>query len=551
MYIHRFLFAVFCLVIASNVLANALDTNKQLADYLQIYPEANSTQYTEKAYKIFKQLRNFAALPRNTDSDLLIVTSVQPLAEAAVDGVVLSDTTLNLLYQKVSEEVGDTRLAFILGHEITHIEQRHVQQQNMSMAGEQRADEKGFVYAAMAGYPVHHLLTSEPDFFTYWQHATQHALDGGHPLPAQRLAALKAHLNRLLEKFNFFKAGVGLAHFNRCDDGVLFLKAFLKVYEAPEVLNSLAYCELQQAAQALKKTHYCVPFLLDAMNQTPFFSDLAEPVRSPEQRRLDRAIRYLEAVIAGKKDYFPAYLNLAAAYLYLGEINEARRQLERAVELATAQNAALLPELLVFQAVVIYEAGVTSTARIDTWNNAMQVIEDYATPDASACVLYNAAMLLERRKRSEAIKYWQLLADKHHALPEYLRQSVCDKVECAKATTGKTTQQWQLPFQWDAFLYKRNNGLTDWKSYKFKLENKTRGRIYQHFAKHQMLLTLEGYAELFIDKQPNISLDGLAGYCATPLQEKALVNGKLRACQDWAALVEGDTVKEIWVVKKR
>lgn len=543
----------FILLLFTSSTGFAVVRHDSLADFITIgqYDEDKSNQYAPRAYDIFRKIQR---LSKNLECKLLIVKEEYAyITEALKDGVVLSSKTLNTIYEKVDVELGDTRLALVLGHELSHLENNAIKSNcHISVESESEADEKGFLYAAIADYPVHRLLISQPDFFTYWQEKTGKSVGGSHPLPPERLKLLKDKLNKLLNGFNLFKSGVRFAHFNRCNDAKLFLSTFREIYDAPEVLNSLAYCELQQAAEKMTKPHYCVPFLLDAMNDKPLFNELRSPLRADSEAKylLENAVSYLEAAIDKKIDYFPAYLNLAATYLYLEEINKARSRIERAIEFATEQKSAVLPELKAFYAVILYEAGVHSAANIDTWNNAMRDIETYATPNASTCILYNAAMLLEQRPRNEKAKYWQLLAQKPNLLPQEMKKLVCEQKTssiCSATQLKQSVKKWSLPFQWDTYLDK--NGLKNWESDHFELGIKTNATLYQSPDKTDLLIALEGYAELFIDKHPNVTIKELNQYCATPLQKKSLVHGRLLSCKNWVALIEENQVKEIWHTK--
>jgi hypothetical protein len=50
-------------------------------------------------------------------------------------------------------------------------------------------------------------------------------------------------------------------------------------------------------------------------------------------------------------------------------------------------------------------------------------------------------------------------------------------------------------------------------------------------------------------------MDDLHKYCGQPLRQRSVVNGTLWSCHNnhnnWAALVVGDLVDEVWVVKSK
>jgi len=42
------------------------------------------------------------------------------------------------------------------------------------------------------------------------------------------------------------------------------------------------------------------------------------------------------------------------------------------------------------------------------------------------------------------------------------------------------------------------------------------------------------------------NINELSNYCGEPLRERSVVNNMLLSCDDWAALVIGEKVKEVW-----
>ena len=54
-----------------------------------------------------------------------------------------------------------------------------------------------------------------------------------------------------------------------------------------------------------------------------------------------------------------------------------------------------------------------------------------------------------------------------------------------------------------------------------------------------------------LKKLEKMTLGELADYCGQPLSYRELVNGRLWSCDYWAALVVGEKVQEVWVVRAR
>ena len=162
---------------------------------------------------------------------------------ALSDGwVLLSKKVLDFCYRVPAW--GDDRLAFVLAHEIVHLLQDdfwHMQffqalegsktrasQQSVSLqevierlpktediwAKELRADERGIVYAAMAGFNTPAIVTEDDhvNFFQDWVHTldprrlNRIPANSPYPTPQQQAEAVKARLRQVLDH------GVGMFH---------------------------------------------------------------------------------------------------------------------------------------------------------------------------------------------------------------------------------------------------------------------------------------------------------------------------------------------------
>lgn len=91
--------------------------------WIKRYGEVKSTEnrFVERATKVFERV--LAASDKYGLPKLVIVkTQGNPWAIAVRDGsAIVSEGALNLCYKGVSEEKGDARLAFVLGHELSHL----------------------------------------------------------------------------------------------------------------------------------------------------------------------------------------------------------------------------------------------------------------------------------------------------------------------------------------------------------------------------------------------------------------------------------------------
>ncbi|OAD21099.1 hypothetical protein THIOM_003145 [Candidatus Thiomargarita nelsonii] len=241
--------------------------------------------------------------------------------------------------------------------------------------------------------------------------------------------------------------------------------------------------------------------------------------------------------------YLPARVNLAITALYLEEIYEARTAIEKARELAPDDL-----EIQGLQAVIMYEEGQQSPY-VDMWPVAIKQLENLGQqPNAPLSVLYNTARLLEERGRTGADEIWERLAQKVAELPKPIRDIVCKKADCPVQRYPSKKATWDLPVKLGVRA-KRNKTLHKWQKLPFRLF-KIREQIYQH--PDVDVLALRGRVEMVVLKElGNLTIKDLPNYCGQPLRQRDVVSGTLWTCDDWAALVVGSGVKEIWVVKSR
>jgi len=531
--------------------------------------------WVRRVSKVFDKVSFVADKRHHRQPQLTVIKGFNnpddPLAIALPDGhIVLSKQAISLIYNNVSPTLGDTRAAFVLGHELAHLAKddfwhreflsvtrvrsslhqliKNYRDKN-GKHKEIEADDRGFIYAAMAGYPVDELLADGPQpFLVYWQQQTFQGVSETHPHPEERAALLRVRLQKLLESLPYFHFGVRLSHFDRCDDAVYFFKAFLTEFPSHEVFNNLGVCELQRARKALGKAAaytYWLPSVLEATTQ---LEDLSLPdVRRGEQANakefLINAAEYFEFALEMVPSYVAANVNLAITALYLKNIYEARAAIEKARQLAPDDL-----EIQGLRAVILYEEGRQSPY-IDMWPKSLELLESLAQqPNVPLSVWYNTARLLELRKRTGADEFWQKLAQHAAELPPPIRRIVCGKTVCPAPRRQRPQAVWDLPVKLGVRT-KRHRTLRQWQTMPFRLYD-IREQIYRHPNGSAEVLALKKRVEMVVLKKlGHLTTEDLAAYCGQPLRQRVVMNGTIWTCQDWAALVVGEKVQEVWVVK--
>jgi len=377
-----------------------------------------------------------------------------------------------------------------LGHELAHLANGDVRNKKRFVKKgrnerklrkqEEKADDDGFIYAAIAGYPVNELLTAQQDFWVDWAKKTAAKINESstHPTFKQRAKILRDRLQKISNKLAFFQFGVRLSHFNRCDDGLYFFKRFEKTFPAREVLNNKGYCYLQKGIATLDSDAYWLNSVLDVTTRAEKLTApraLRGKISQNAKKWLKKARKIFEQAQKADAFYVPTYMNLATTRLYLGEIGKAHAALK-----AVKRRKLKVPDKLAFQelkAIIQYEKG---RKKRHLQNRAITQLEKLARrKDAPPTVLYNTAQLLEINKRRVAAgKIWQRLAKQMMSLPPSIRRIVCQKQTCSqKQPSSRTQRTLRLPVKVGAYIANdmaTRKTLQQWEKKKKPLELKKR-----------------------------------------------------------------------------
>jgi hypothetical protein len=563
------------------------------AFYIETYGEVRPGQdpEVERAHRVFEKVRAAADLNARRLPKLVVVRSqADPWAIALPSGhIVLSKEAVSICHRQASPATAEARLAFVLGHELAHLAHddfwhhevysflsqhegtqelaRFLKTQESSQDRELKADDKGFIYASIAGFNMGSLLDSSPaanDFFDFWLTQTSARTQNTHLAATIRADRHKDRLSRLHDRMAFFEFGVRLSHFDLCDDAQYFFQEFQRAYPGREVLNNLGFCQLQMARREMNPAHayfYWMPQLLDADLRTAPAGTRGAGVSLKALRQaglgaaepyLNDAVTYLRQAAQADSAYLPARINLAIAYLYLGQPHQARAAIEEAREQAPNH-----PDLQVLEALTLYEQ---SESGLDLWPTALAKLEKLAAaPDASPAAIYNLARLASIRPRPGAARnQWSRLAGQANQLPTPIRDIVCREpgLPPAACQTPKRTKAIKEPWTWpvatDSFQRVEEPFLPDWKSTAFDwVKDKLHGHIYQQPDGTADVLELDHYVHMQVVRGENLGrVADLPRYCAEPLRRRTLAQGEVWNCDRWAALGRGDRVDEVWWVAK-
>ena len=561
--------------------------------YGSLQPQADTR--VALAHEVFKRVVQVADGSRRHQVRLAVVNSpADPWAISLPDNhIVLSKGAVDNCFKLAA--LAESCLAFILGHEIAHISNQdfwhqevsrflaeksttpasirtsHLRQQQAKT--ELAADDKGFIYAAMAGYAVDQLLeldeqsSQDQDFFQYWSAQTSTALLSNESMLAVRANLLRQRLAEIEEKLTLFEYGVRLAHFDYCDDAISFFSEFLQTYPGREVLNNIGFCYLQVARQQMppdRAYFYWMPLQLDAetrasalsqrgAEQRPKLRDI--PVGEAEGVLL-QAVNYLKQAIDNDPYYLPARINLAVAQLYLGQPHQARAILDEARAIAPKDSY-----VQTLEAISIYEQ---SDRQIDLLPNAIARLQDLAAQDGQpANTLFNLYRLRRiASPKGSLAELNKLLAQAGEKLPTPIQQVLCadanSKQQLCDASTALANEaepyEWPLPSQgWtqvDQTL--QQEYLTDWSQRELVFpQARLNGAIYQDPKQQKAVLQLDGFVQMQVVSEPNVpSVKELQQQCEQPLRTRTIGSGEIMSCQHWAALTRNQQTIELWWVAR-
>jgi len=581
-----------CIATTSFASTNTASPRNLAAFYTEAYGRLTPEQDKQvaRAHRVFNRVLAVADRSKKYSSPVLLVvnSSGDPWAIALPDGhVILSKRALEICHRFLS--LTESCLAFVLGHELAHLAhddflhnevERFLATRSKSVntkinftpspdlsTRELSADDAGFVYAAMAGYPVDRLLSDSSDFFKVWMQQTNTNVGELQVSPNTRMEILRKRLTQLQQKLMFFKYGVRLSHFDQCDDGVHFFHEFHKSFSGREVLNNLGFCYLQIALQHMdpqRSYFYWLPGVLDIESRADFFvrrngitlKKLKSSLNKQSKEYLTKAKTYLKEAIDADALYIPARINLAIVYLHLGKPDHANAVLAEALEVDKANI-----HINMLRALALYES---STPDLDLWSHAVANLDKMSkTEHASIYLRYNLARLYSlKHKKANANQQWSKLIEQVDYLPTPIRTIVCQQTNTLtskKCQMTIATQETPLPWIWPVKqemkkrfqLFNIKTYLPDWNRLSFDwFQESLHGNIALDPTGSGSVLELDNMLQMQVVKKNLPSKSDLDTLCRDPMDQRTITQGVVLSCQNWAALVQNDQVTEVWWIAR-
>ena len=347
-----------------------------LARYGEIRPESNPL--SRRAHDVFRKVLKASDRRKGIDPELIIINySGSPWAQSLVDGtIILTKNALEFSYRDGDLDAGDSRLAFVIGHELAHqfngdfwhylffqateavgmektkafYEIRDIVKSSENLlVKELQADQYGVIYASVAGYDVDSVVSRDKNLFEEWARAIDPSgfFKGTtkHPSPEQRAVAVIARLRDVSRRLSVFRAGVVSYYIGLYEESITMMEEFARLYPSKEVYNNIGTAYLSLAYKNYKnwKGNEAIPFRL-SFGIDPYTH--AESIEigkiDPMKRELfftryitaiDKAEEYLRRAAESGYDYALSRNNLGCAYILQGRFHEAVAILDEALAL--------------------------------------------------------------------------------------------------------------------------------------------------------------------------------------------------------------------------
>jgi tetratricopeptide (TPR) repeat protein len=333
--------------------------------------DARSEPLVVRAEEIFNRVAAAADKMGNRWPKLVVIGGKgDPYALTLRDGtVILTLEGLKICYRDATQEVGDSRLAFLIGHELAHLAKddfwhvnafvavssykddakvRRILTRQLKRTGgslafvrtqELQADSYGIIYMTMAGYDPKAIIGSDStSFFHYWVSQITGKLaysDAAHVSPEARAEFVRTELRPVIAALDRFDRGVQLYRSGNYKEAASFFESFIEKYPGREVYNNLGLSHYQLAMKALSEcdeqlpVYFKLPMVLDSetsarkLRETAAEEGAACIQDETYQTSLQEAIRYFEEAEKKEVAYLPARINLSTALIMSGDYAKA------------------------------------------------------------------------------------------------------------------------------------------------------------------------------------------------------------------------------------
>lgn len=278
--LRRTVFNVFIIVffIATSVTAAFTEDRGRKEFWINKYGPAKEDKLNARAYAVFARVLAASDRRAGIEPALYIVNyEGTPWAQALADGsIILSRKGLEFCYNKRAVNDGDSRMAFVIGHELAHqfngdfwhyrfLRTAEGSSENVKafqdikelakntdilLAKELQADQYGIIFSTLAGYDSDTIIARDKNFFLEWaekETPSGSPADNLRSLSGKRAKAVSMRLQEVANKVVLFEMGVISYHLGRFDESLMLFKRFASFFPGREVYTNIGTIYLQMA----------------------------------------------------------------------------------------------------------------------------------------------------------------------------------------------------------------------------------------------------------------------------------------------------------------
>ncbi len=382
----------FCLI--PLVLPAAINNRGSSTFYIEEYgilTPAHSEK-VEQAYIVFNRLKRANSSNNQSHYKLIILPRTaanwENWAMSLADGtIVLVENLLDVCFDESDQisEKGKARLAFILAHEMAHLNEKHhtylkhgyslqfqnnvrpISSENLRQI-EANADYSGLILMTMAEYQPRFLMDQSNFFLEYIKSVRSNFSFESHDEPVTRMSVLRSNLQPLINELPLFANGVKFFEKREYKKAIENFQQFAALFPGREVYNNigLAYYQLALQDLALYDSKNLYRFMLStkvdrhtlAINLVPGNKGAPKGVQNRFKQHLKKAETNLGLAISKDPDYLPAKINLSSVLITAQKSQPALKLLQEVLRRKPADTEALNNK-----AIALYIASPEGNAR--------------------------------------------------------------------------------------------------------------------------------------------------------------------------------------------
>lgn len=372
-----YLWLFICLVLTFIILAStnsfAEDRSKK-ESWINKYGEIKESVLSTRAHEVFNRVLAAADRRAGIEPTLYIIKyDGVPLAQSLADGsVILTGKALEFCYKNRRPDEGDSKLAFVIGHELAHqfngdfwhykflstarddkdslqafqdIKEL-AKNPEMLLAKELQADQYGIIYATLAGYNSNEIALRDKNFFLEWAERgmpSDHLKDSLLLVSQKRATAVAMRLKEVSNRILLFQLGVISYHIGRYDDATNLFERFASYFPGREVYSNIGTIYLKMAYDKFlsARTPGSFPFTLSFGIDVKTRAETINVSRGFTEGKYRKYKQFVKTAIENLKkamEYDPFYQeaknNLGCSYILENKYYAAVSVLEEALKLA-------------------------------------------------------------------------------------------------------------------------------------------------------------------------------------------------------------------------